>query len=99
METNEKRQNFTSINEKHDETLIDHFKENTGKKTFILSPSFPFLFVGKIKEVIEDLVVLDVKTTHYAQFENRDWHIHIHAIETFYIEEKGLAKIPELKEE
>jgi hypothetical protein len=87
-----------SVNVEHDNAIIKAFKKAKGKKVFILTPSFPFLFIGVVKKVVDDLVVLDVDTTQISQLENREWYVHIHQIEVFYIEEKGAPKIPELKD-
>ncbi|WP_456275837.1 hypothetical protein [Bacillus sp. AK128] len=89
-------QSFTSINDIHDEAIIQHFIDGIGRKVFVLMPSFPFLFIGTIVDVINDLVEIDVETTHYAQLENRLWHVHIHNIEVFYIERDDGPTIPEL---
>ncbi|MFZ3589262.1 hypothetical protein ACOI1C_08205 [Bacillus sp. DJP31] len=86
------------INAIHDTALIEHFQDGIGHKVFLLTPAFPYLFIGLIKLVVDDFVVLDVETTHYAQLENRDWHIHIHSIEVFYIERPGEPQIPVLRD-
>ncbi|MCA1031111.1 hypothetical protein LCL95_08760 [Bacillus timonensis] len=86
------------INDIHDEALTQHFHDGIGRKAFILSPSFPFLFVGLIKDVVDDQVIVEVETSAVAQLENRTWNIHIHAIEVFYIERDGGPRIPKLTE-
>lgn len=78
----------------HDQAMTDHFIAGIGHKVFILTPSYPFMFVGIIMDVVEDLAVIDVETTHFSQLEKRTWFIHIHNIEVFYIERDGEAKIP-----
>jgi hypothetical protein len=88
-----------SINDIHDEGVIQDFRDGIGKKVFILTPSFPFVFIGKIVEVIEDYVLLDTQVTTIAELENRNWFIHVHSIETYYIETKGLPRIPKLMED
>jgi hypothetical protein len=89
---------FNSINEMHDEAMIEVFRQSIGQKVFILTPSFPFLFIGKIEDVEEDLIILDVETTQIPQLEKKTWLIHIHQIEVFYIESPDGPKIPELKD-
>jgi hypothetical protein len=89
---------FENINLIHDAALIQHFVNGTGRKAILLTPSFPFLFIGRIVGVIDDILELDVETTHFSQLEGRIWHIHIHSIETFYIERDDGLKIPELKD-
>ena len=85
-----------SINAIHDEALIDTFIDGIGSKTLILTPSYPFLFIGEILDVVEDVVEVCVEVTQFSQLENRNWFIHIHNIEVFYIEKSGQPRIPEL---
>ncbi|UHA59774.1 hypothetical protein KDJ21_024050 [Metabacillus litoralis] len=90
------KSNGTTINVVRDQAITDHFTENIGKRVFVLTPSFPFMFVGEILDVMEDMVLIDVEATHFAQLENRTWFIHIHNIEVFYIEQEGGVEIPRL---
>lgn len=87
-----------SVNAIHDEAMIAAFRRGIGKRVFILTPSFPFMFVGKIKDVVEDMAVLDVETTSVAALEDSEWTVHIHNVEVFYIEKANGPKIPNLKE-
>ncbi|WP_246938571.1 hypothetical protein [Bacillus pinisoli] len=87
-----------SINDIHDEALIEHFVNGIGRRAFLLTPAFPFLFIGTIKDVVEDLLVMDVETTHIAQLENREWHIHIDSIEVFFIERDNGPRIPNVSD-
>lgn len=87
---------MTDVNEIHDQAIIQHFKNGINHKAFLLSPSYPYIFIGLIKNVLGDTVEIDVETTHFAQLENRTWYIHIHNIEVFYIERPGAPEIPEL---
>ncbi|MCP8616005.1 hypothetical protein [Salirhabdus salicampi] len=87
---------FPTVNNIHDEALIEHFKAGVDHKVLILTPSFPFIFIGTIVEIVEDYVVVDVETTFVSELENRHWHVHIHHIEAFYIEREDGPKIPEL---
>jgi hypothetical protein len=86
------------INTIRDEAIVNHFNENIGSKVFILTESFPFMFIGFIENVIEDMVVLDVLTTNVAELEGREWHVHIHSINVFYIESDIGVRIPDLKD-
>ncbi|MCM3664968.1 hypothetical protein M3204_11165 [Mesobacillus subterraneus] len=86
----------TDVNEIHDQAIIQHFKNGINHKALVLSPSYPYIFIGIIKKVLGDTVEIDVETTHFAQLENRKWYIHIHNIEVFYIERPGAPKIPKL---
>jgi hypothetical protein len=82
----------------HDQAIIDHFTAGIGHRVFILTPSYPFMFIGMIMDVVEDMVVVDVETTHFSQLEGRTWFIHVHNAEVFYIERDGEMRIPELKD-
>lgn len=85
-----------SVNELHDEALIQAFEKGIGNKTLIITPSFPFIFIGKIQEVIEDHVVIEVDVTLFSELESRLWNVHIHQVEVFYIESDGKPLIPEM---
>ncbi|KAA0546575.1 hypothetical protein FZW96_15145 [Bacillus sp. BGMRC 2118] len=85
-----------SNNDIHDEALINEFEQGIGKNVFIMTPSYPFIFIGKIVELVGDSVVVDVKVTTIGELENRLWFIHVHQIEVFYIEQKGMPRIPQL---
>lgn len=87
-----------AINTIHDVGLINHFRDGIGHKAIILTPSFPFMFIGEILSIVEDSVKLFVETTQFSQLENRLWFIHIDNIEVFYIERPGEPKIPELND-
>jgi len=87
-----------SINDIHEESLIDVFTAGKGKRVFMLLPNYPFMFIGKIEDVIDDMVSLQVETTHFPALENVKWHIHIHNIEVFYIEKSTGPRIPRLKD-
>ncbi|MEW9110498.1 hypothetical protein ACQCT6_12855 [Cytobacillus gottheilii] len=89
--------NFPTVNVIHDQALVETFVEGIGKNIFILTPSYPFVFIGKLVDVIEDQAVVDVKVTSISELENRQWFIHIHQIEVYYIQQKGMPRIPELK--
>lgn len=89
--------NFPTTNVIHDQALVEDFVNGIGKNIFILTPSYPFVFIGKLVDVIEDQAVVDVKVTSISELENRQWFIHIHTIEVYYIQQKGMPKIPELK--
>ena len=88
-----------SNNEIHDEALILEFELGIGKNVFIMTPSYPFIMIGRIMDVIGDHVVVDVRVTTIGELENRVWSIHVHSIEVFYIEQKGLPRIPELNDD
>lgn len=87
-----------NVNAAHDNALIDHFFLGIGHKVLVLSPSYPFVFIGEILGVEDDIVEIFVETTHFPQLENRSWFIHIDNIEVFYIEREGAPKIPKLND-
>jgi hypothetical protein len=92
-----------SSNKQHDVTyessLSQFFKQNVGNRMLVLTHSFPFIFIGHVKEVIDDCIALETETTHIEQLENRIWHIPIKNIELFYVEEEGSIPIPNLNAE
>lgn len=89
---------YSQINVVHDQALIEEFINGIDKNVFIMTPSFPYIFIGKLVDVVEDHAVVDVKVTSISELEDRLWHVHIHQIEVFYIQRKGLPRIPQLKE-
>ena len=88
----------TSINTIKDDAIIAHFTANIGRRVFILTEAFPFMFIGTIKAVNNDMALLAIETTSVPSLEGKDWTLHIHSIEVFYIETGLGAKIPELKD-
>ena len=86
------------INNTREVALVNHFSKNIGRRVFILTESFPFMFIGKIKEILGDIVVLDVQTTSVPALEGKEWYVHIDAIDVFYIETGIGTKIPHLKD-
>ncbi|WP_019413650.1 hypothetical protein [Paenisporosarcina sp. TG20] len=89
---------FGLINDKREDALVTHFKRNIGRRVFILTEAFPFMFIGEIKGVMEDIVALDVETTSVPALEGKEWKVHIDSIDVFYIETGIGAKIPHLKD-
>ncbi|WP_238985055.1 hypothetical protein [Bacillus kwashiorkori] len=80
----------------HEEAMVELLLESIDKRIFLLTRSFPFVFIGKIIAVHGDYVQVKVDTTPIQELENRLWSIHIHRIEIFYIEEENGPKIPKL---
>ena len=89
---------MTNVNDIHDTAILEHFRNGIGHKALVISPSYPYMFVGMIKELLGDTVMIAVETTHFAQLEDRTWYIHIHNIEVFYIERPGAPQIPKLED-
>jgi hypothetical protein len=90
--------NSRPVNDYREEALVKYFSKNIGRRVFILTESFPFMFIGKIKEILGDIVLLDVQTTSVPALEGKQWYVHIDAIDVFYIETGIGAKIPNLKD-
>lgn len=86
-----------SINTMREEALVTYFRRNIGRRVFILTESFPFMFIGKIQDVHGDMLVLDVETTSVPALEGKVWNVHIDSIDLFYVETGIGAKIPHLK--
>ncbi|PLT28551.1 hypothetical protein [Peribacillus deserti] len=76
----------------------EFLQQSVGKRALFLTAEFPFLYIGEILEIIEDYVRVAVDTTEQPVFEDRNWIIHIDAIQVLYIETEGFPKIPELKD-
>lgn len=94
--TNQKE--FSPGNESREIALVTHFKKHIGKRVFILTEAFPFMYIGNINGVIRDLVVIDVQTTSVPALEGKKWNLHIDSIDIFYIEEESGPKIPYLQD-
>lgn len=86
------------VNEQREEALMAYFTRNIGRRIFILTEAFPFMFIGTIKGMVGDLVVLDVETTSVPALEGKVWNVHLDSIDIFYIETGIGEKIPHLKE-
>lgn len=86
------------VNDIREEALVNHFSKNIDRRVFILTESFPFMFIGKIKEILGDIVLLDVQTTSIPALEGKEWNVHIDSIDVFYIETGIGEKIPNLKD-
>ncbi|WP_039042063.1 hypothetical protein [Sporosarcina sp. ZBG7A] len=87
-----------TINGVRQQALVEHFSKKVGRRVFILTESFPFMFIGKIIKVVDDSIELYVQTTSVPALEGKTWFVHIDAIEVFYIETGVGAKIPDLKD-
>ncbi|MGM8212698.1 hypothetical protein ACLIBH_07875 [Virgibacillus sp. W0430] len=88
-----------AVNVIHQQALIEHIATGVGQRILILTPSFPFFFIGVILEVIDDFVRVAVETTPLQELENKQWYIHIDEIELFYIEFPNGPQIPELDDD
>lgn len=86
------------INDQREEALMAFFTRNIGRRIFIFTEAFPFMFIGTINGMVGDLVVLDVETTSVPALEGKVWNVHLDAIDVFYIETGIGEKIPHLQE-
>ncbi|MBM7694697.1 hypothetical protein JOC77_004174 [Peribacillus deserti] len=73
--------------------FIEFLQNNIGRRALFLTAEFPFISIGEILEIIEDVRVA-VDTAEQPIFENRNWIIHIDAILVLYIETEGFPKSP-----
>ncbi|WP_040225143.1 hypothetical protein [Bhargavaea cecembensis] len=87
-----------TINDVREEALISHFRDHAGQRVFILTEAFPFMFIGKIKRVVDDMAFLHVETTSVPALEGKEWSIHLDSVEVFYIEKENENKIPFLQD-
>jgi hypothetical protein len=91
------KQNNNANNERSG-ALQEVFIEAVGQRVLLLAAQFPFLFIGRLIDVIEDFIRLEVETTHIDQLEGREWLLHLDNINVFYIERDGAPRIPRLNE-
>ncbi|MEM1506129.1 hypothetical protein RG959_22325 [Domibacillus sp. 8LH] len=77
---------------------MERFRAAIGIKTFIMRPSYPFMFVGEIVSMLRDQFEIFAETTRFSQLEKRNWLVYVHNIEVFYIEAPGQPRIPELND-
>lgn len=89
---------FRSINTIKDEGIVEYFGANIGRRVFILTEAYPFMFIGTLKAMNNDMAVLDVETTSVPALEGKEWSLHVHSIDVFYIETGIGPKIPDLKD-
>jgi len=76
--------------------LLDVFVEGIGRRALLLTSQFPFLYIGVILDAFDDMIKIDVETTHIEQLENRIWILHLGTVNSFYIEREGQPPIPKL---
>lgn len=80
--------------ELRDAALAQEFANNVGRRAFILTFPFPFLFIGKIVKVESDFVFLLTETSQVSEFEGLVARININEIDVFFIEQATGPKIP-----
>ena len=79
--------------------VTSEFKESLGMRALIITPSFPFLIIGKIVDVIGDYVAIKAEVTNVTELDGETFNIHIDNIEVFYIQKPGQPVIPDIRGE
>ncbi|MEI4770526.1 hypothetical protein WAX74_12855 [Psychrobacillus sp. FJAT-51614] len=88
----------STINQIKEGAMVTYFRKNIGRRVFILTESFPFMFIGRIQNILGDIIELDVQTTSVPALEGKRWNVHIDSIDVFYVETGIGPKIPHLKD-
>lgn len=86
-----------NINDIREAVLSGEFQNHKGKKALILIFPFPFLIIGKIKEVVSDYLVINAEVTNVTELDDEEFRVHIDDIEVFYIEKEGKPEIPDIR--
>jgi hypothetical protein len=79
---------------KRKDSLYKHFEICKSQRTFFLLSQYPYMLIGKVTEVFEDYVEVQVDTSIIETFEDRLWYVHIDLIQTFYNENENGPEIP-----
>lgn len=74
-------------------SLDETFGQATGRRALALLNSFPFLVIGRVRDVVHGLLAVEVETTHLTELEGRLLWIRLDAVEAFHIED-GEHPIP-----
>ncbi|HWL24020.1 MAG TPA: hypothetical protein VNR38_09780 [Ureibacillus sp.] len=85
------------INAIREFVVTQEFRENIGRKAFLLIFQFPFLIIGTIKGVNSDYLIIKADVTNVTELDNEIFRVHIDEIEVFYIEKPGKPKIPDIR--
>ncbi|RUQ29400.1 hypothetical protein ELQ35_10530 [Peribacillus cavernae] len=86
-----------AINDIRQAVLSQTFEDAIGKRVLVMTPFFPFLIIGEIKNVKSDFIIISIETTHIQEIEGQRIRIHIDDIDVFHIEEDG-SPIPRFNE-
>jgi len=86
----------TDINAIRQAVVSQEFSNHPNSRTLILIAQYPFLIIGKIKEVISDYLLIETEITNVSDLDNEMLRVHIDDIEVFYIEEDGVP-IPDIR--
>ena len=84
------------INAIREAVVALQFKNNIGRRALLLIPSFPFLIVGTIEDVVGDYIVIKAEITNVTELDGEVFRVHTDDIEVFYVEDEG-RKIPDIR--
>ena len=72
------------------------FQDSVNRRVLLLQESYPFLFVGTIKGVEGDFLLLKVEYTNINELDGELFRIHLDKVHVFYIED-GKHVIPDIR--
>ncbi|BDH61521.1 hypothetical protein MTP04_16510 [Lysinibacillus sp. PLM2] len=84
------------INSIRQSVVSGEFENNVGNRALLLIFPFPFLIIGRIKNVVSDYVIIESEVTNVTELDGENFRVHIDDIEVFYIEKQG-RKIPDIR--
>lgn len=84
------------VNAVRQAVVSQKFQRSVNRRVLLLQESFPFLFVGTIKAVEGDFLLLKVDYTNINEFDGEMFRIHLDAVHVFYIED-GKHVIPDIR--
>lgn len=64
------------------------FEEGVGRRAFVMTPEYPYVFIGEIKQVNSDYVLILAESTNITALDGYLFRIHIDDIEVFFIEDR-----------
>lgn len=85
-----------NIIQKREMALAKEFADNIGLRVFILMFPFPFMLIGTITRVVDDIIYIEVETTQITELEDKVIRVKVSSINVFYIEKPGKPKIPRI---
>ena len=85
------------INAIRERVVTEEFRNNIGNRAFILVFQFPFMIIGKIKDVMSDYLIICTEVTNVTELDNEEFRVHIDNIEVFYIEKDLNRPIPDIR--
>ncbi|AGK55892.1 hypothetical protein [Bacillus sp. 1NLA3E] len=84
------------INAIRQRAVSEEFAENKDKRALILLGQYPFLIIGRIKNVISDYLLIKAEVTNVFELDGEVFRVHIDDIEVFYIENDDIP-IPDIR--